>query len=139
MDIQPTALPTQSGDDGLLVLTRALLLVQVGVIVTATIESLVVGAASANLVALPALNGGFAVWTMFLMRGLGRESARARRWVMRLQVGWLGLAAIDLALAGMLADRGLEPVPVVTRMLIPLLIIRLLRAPDPRQRFEEAA
>ena len=84
---------------------------------------------------LPFVNGAFAVWTMFLMRGLGRGSTRSRKWVIRLQLGWIALAAIDLLLAYFLADRGLEPVPLITRMLIPTLLIYLLRRPSVRAGF----
>lgn len=121
------ASPPPPPNAGHLRLVRALLLVQIGVIVTATFESLVVGVASPNLISLALLNGVFAVWTMFLMRGIGRTSARARKWTIRLQIGWIILATIDFLLAIFMADRGLEPVPVITRILIPGLIIHLLR------------
>lgn len=137
----PIAPPPALEDDadGRLILVRALLLVQIGVIVTATIESFVVGIASPNLVGASILNGFFAVWTMFLMRGVGRRSRRSRSWIIRLQIGWILLAVIDLLLAVILADRGLEPVPVITRLLVPSLLIYLLRRPAVRALFEVAA
>ncbi len=116
-------------DDGSRQVVRALLLVQVGVIATSTIESLVVGLASPNLVALTVVNGLFATWTALLLRGIRLASPRARKWTLRLQIGWIGLATIDLLLAVLLADRALEPVPIITRMLIPTLVILVLRRP----------
>lgn len=127
--------PPPPPNAGYVQLVRALLLVQIGIIVTATIESVIVGVASPNLVSLAVLNGVFAVWTMFLMRGIGKSSARARKWTIRLQVGWIALALIDLLLAILMADRGLEPVPVITRVLIPGLVIHMLRRPPVRYLF----
>ena len=131
-----TATLPKAPDEGALMVIRALLLVQIGVIVTASVESLVVGVASPNMVGLPLLNGVFAIWTMFLMRGIGNRGPRARLWTIRLQIGWIGLAVIDLLLAAFLADRGLEPVPVLTRLLVPTLLIHLLRRPTVRALFE---
>lgn len=137
---KPTSEPLPADPErGAVTLIRALLLVQIGVIVTATIESLVVGAASPTMVGLPVLNGFFAVWTMTLMRGIGRGSERARRWTVRLQFGWIGLAVVDLLLAALLASRGLEPVPIITRLLVPVLLIHLLNRPSVRALFEASA
>ena len=122
-------------DDGALTLIRALMLVQIGVIVTATVEAAVLGLASPGLALLPILNASFAVWTMMLLRGVGRLSARSRKWTMRLQVGWIALALVDLLLAVWLADRSLEPVPLLTRMFLPAILLYLLKRPDLTERF----
>ena len=122
-------------DTGHLTLVRSLMLVQIGIIVTATVEALILGLVSFALAFLPILNAVFALWTMMLMRGIGRLSARARTWTLRLQVGWIALAAVDMAFAMLMADRSLEPVPVITRILLPAVLIYLLRRPDVRSRF----
>ncbi len=124
-----------SVDNGYLTLIQSLMLVQIGIIVTATVEAVILGLVSFSVAVLPILNATFAVWTMMLMRGVGRLSARARKWTIRLQVGWLLLAAVDMAFAILMADRSLEPVPVITRILLPAILIYLLRRPDVRTRF----
>jgi hypothetical protein len=47
----------------------------------------------------------------------------------------LGFALVDLLLAVLLVQRGLEPVPLLTRIVVPFTIIRLLRHREIRAEF----
>lgn len=125
MDTTTALTPT---DPGRLHLARTLLLVQAGIIATSVVESVVVGAASPNLVSLALLNVVALAVTLLLRRGLGRGSERARRWVRRVELGWMVLAVVDLGLSLALA-RSVELVPIATRLVLPWAIRRLTREP----------
>lgn len=129
MDGSPTS-PARAvaSDPGRLHLVRSLLLVQAAIIATSVVESLVVGAASPNLVSLALVNALALAVTLLLRRGLGAGSERARRWVRRVELGWMVLGVVDLGLAVALAHR-IELVPIVTRLVLPWLIRRLTRTP----------
>lgn len=114
---------------------RALLVVQGAVAATAALE-VAVWAAFGMPVGVPVLlTGGAALLTLALAAGVGRRSRLARRLVILAEVAWVALALVDMALAVALARRGLELVPVLTRILLPLAVVRLLRRPGSRREF----
>ncbi len=108
---------------------RFMLLIQGAIFVTSTIESLFalsMGPLGAITVALTA---GLAAWTLRLATraggGHGRRSIRLTQWAL---LGWAG---VDTALAMAMAGRLLEPVPLLTRVVLPIVILRLSRTRSP--------
>lgn len=133
---QDERMPTTRSDDTLIDVVRILVLLQGGIAVVSTIEVLVVGAVlGAPLVQVFLLTGGGALLTLSLAAGLVRRSRRARRLVVVLEVLWLIAATIDLLLSVFMARRGLELVPILTRIALPYAIFRLLRRPHMREAF----
>jgi hypothetical protein len=130
-----TAKPTRSTDE-LIDLVRVLILVQGVVGFVATIEVGIVAAATGGLVLpsflLTALGAGL---TLGLVVGIRRRNRRARTAAITLQVLWLLGATIDLLLAAFLARRGLEIVPTLTRIVLPIAVFRILRHPRVRSAF----
>lgn len=125
-------------DDSLVEVVRILVFVQVIVAAVTALEGLVVGA----FMGAPGpglVTGVAAVLTAVLYTRLRRRSPRARRWLVRFQVGWMFFATIDLLLAVFLARRGLELVPILTRFVLPYAIFRILRKPHVRAEFAPAS
>ncbi len=118
-------------------IVAVLLLMQAGIASVSTLEALVstlaFGPSGALLVLL---NGALAVGLVLAAGGLRRRSDGARRFARVMQVGFLIWAAFDMALALALADRTLELVPIVTRIIVPVAIFRLLKRPQVRAEFE---
>ena len=123
--------------EGLLEIAGVLLLVQGAVAFVASVEVGVMAAATAGLL-LPAflMTFGAAVITLLLAAGIRRRSRRARKIAVVFQVLWLIAAAVDLLLAIFLAQRGLEIVPLLTRIVLPYSIFRILRRPQVRREFD---
>jgi hypothetical protein len=122
--------------DELIDLAAVLVFVQGMVALVATVEIGIVTAAMGGLtMAAFVLTGLATVVTLVLPRGLRRRSRRARKTVVVLQSLWLVSAAIDLLLAIFLARRGLEPVPTITRIVIPIAVFRILRRAQVRAAF----
>ena len=123
-------------DTSLLGVVRVLLLIQGGIAVMSTIEVAVASAALGPAVApLVLLNATAAALTLITARGVVRRSRRSRRLAITLESIVLAFALVDLLLAVVLVQRGLEPVPFLTRIVVPFLIIRLLRHRDIRAEF----
>ncbi len=122
--------------DELIELAAVLVFVQGVVALVATIEVGIVTAAMGGLTLVAfVLTGMGAMLTLLMPRGLRRRSRRARRTVVVLQILWLISATIDVLLALLLARRGLEPVPTLTRIVLPISLWRLLRRPQVRAAF----
>ncbi len=123
-------------DTSIVGVVRTLLLVQGGIAVMSTVEAIIAGVALGGL-AFPIvlLTAGAAVFTLLAARGVVRRSRRARKTVIWLEGFVLFFAAIDLLLAMALAKRGLELVPTLTRIVVPIVIIRLLRRQEVRAEF----
>ena len=121
-------------DDSLLEIVRILVFVQLAIAIVTSIESMVFGAFSGSpgpaLLTLVAAG----LTTVFYI-GLGRRSPRSRRWLIRFQVGWIAFASIDLLLAIFLAGRVLAPIPLLTRIVLPYAIFRMLRKPAVQAEF----
>ncbi len=128
--------PTTKVETGITDIIRALLLVQGSIAVVSTIETLFAGL-GLGLFAIPivALTAGAALLTLSLARRIGRRSRRARKTIIWIEGFVLTFAAIDLILALALAHRGLELVPILTRIVLPIALIRMLRLRQVRAEF----
>jgi len=123
-------------DGGTIAVVRILLLIQGAIAAVALIEAVVFGVAfGAPLSAVVLLTGAGAILTLWFAAAVVRRSRRARKLTLGLQGLWLGSAAIDLLLAVLLTQRGLELVPLLTRVVLPLTIIALLQQRDTRAWF----
>lgn len=122
--------------DELIEVARILVFVQGMVALVAAFEVGVVAAATGGLL-LPAflLTALGAIATLALASGIRRRRRRARTAVVTIQVFWLIGAGIDLLLAVFLARRGLEIVPLLTRIVLPIALFRILRRPHVRAVF----
>lgn len=122
--------------DELIEIARVLLLIQGAVAFVAMVEVAIVTAATAGSTLVSAvLTAAAAIGTLLLSAQIRRRSRRARRVAVVLQVLWLIGATIDLLLAVFLAKRGLELVPILTRIVLPTALFRLLRRPQVREAF----
>ena len=109
---------------------RVLVLVQGAVAVASAFQVLLFGAfLGAPLGVVMVLGVGAAALTLVLAARVTTRSRRARRFPVVTQVLWLGLALVDLLLAIFLASRGLGLVPTLTRVVLPIAILRLLHDP----------
>ena len=123
-------------DDSPVDIARLLIFVQGAIAVTMTLEAAIGGLLAGPavvFVVVPTLVA--AILTLWLARSVGRRSRRARRLVVIIEVMVVLLALVDLLLAIVLAQRSLELVPILTRLVLPLAIIRLLRRPVSRMEF----
>lgn len=122
--------------DELIGLAATLVFIQGVVAFVAMVEVGIVTAAMGGLtLAAFILTGAATILTLLLPAPLRRRSRRARKTTVVLQVLWLAAATIDLLLAAFLARRGLEPVPTITRVVVPVAIFRILRRPQVRTVF----
>ncbi|NND01850.1 MAG: hypothetical protein HKN91_03605 [Acidimicrobiia bacterium] len=123
-------------DTSFLTVIRVLLLIQGGIGLTSLLEVSIAGFGfGVPLFFLMALNLTFAVLTLYLAKRIPRHGRKARRTVMWLQYGWLFAATVDTMLSLFMIQRLLEPVPILTRIVVPLALIRMLRSPRSRLLF----
>lgn len=119
---------TRRPADDFLDLARVLLLLQGSILVATTIESLIWGLAFAGAAAAPALLSGAAATTILVARARLRAD---RRWTRRLVYGvegfTLAFLALDLALAIALTGTPPPAVAVLTRFVLPVSVIFLVR------------
>jgi hypothetical protein len=112
----------------LLDVVRVLLLVQGAILVATTIESLIWSAAFPGAAAVPTiLSGAAALATLIARTGLRAKHGRSRRVVYAVEIALLVTFAIDTALA--IAITGAVPpvMALLTRFVLPLSVIALLR------------
>lgn len=114
---------------------RVLVLIQASIAVVSLIEVLVVGATGSPLGPVILVNLAFAAGLLALTAGIGRRSRRARKTLLWIEVTVIVLAVVDLILSLLLAQRPLELVPTMTRLVLPFAVFRLLRRPDSRAEF----
>lgn len=113
---------------------RLLLLLQSAIAVTTLIEAVVFGTAfGAPTAALP--TAFYAGSLLVLTARIGRRGRWARRAALALEVLVVVWALIDLGLSVALTQRSLELVPVLTRIVLPVAIFRMLRRPHARAEF----
>lgn len=124
-------------DRSFLTVIRVLLLVQAGIAITSLLEVTIVGFGQGVPLVVPmALTGGGAVLSLLLAGRIGRVGRKARRTVLWMQYAWLSAAAIDLVVSLLMTQRLLEPVPILTRIVVPLAIVRMLRSSRARDLFD---
>lgn len=131
-----TTYETADWGDSRVDVIRVLVLVEAAIASVMVLEALAAiafaGPAAAPIVVAALLAAGITLW---LVRGIGRRSKKARKVALWLQIGILVFAAVDVALAIVIAQRGLELVPILTRLVLPITVFRLLRKPDVRAEF----
>jgi len=119
---------TRRAADDYLDLARVLLLLQGSIFVATTIESLIWGIAFAGAAAAPLLLSGWAAAAILVARARLRAD---RRWTRRLVYGVEGFTlaffALDLALAIALTGTPPPAVAVLTRFVLPVSVIFLVR------------
>ena len=130
-----TTHPAPAMDTSVLGVVRILLLIQGGIAVLSTLEVAIAGLAGPAVAPLVLLNVLAAILTLVAARGVARRSRRSRRLAISLEWIVLAFAVLDLALALFLAKRSLELVPVLTRFVLPLAVVRMLRRRDIRAEF----
>jgi len=114
--------------DELLDVARVLLLLQGSILVATTIESLIWGVAFAGAAAAPLLLSGAAAVLILVSRARLRAD---RRWTRKLVYGVQGFTlvflALDLALAIALTGTPPPAVALLTRFVLPVSVIYLVR------------
>lgn len=132
----PPPVAPEVEDTSFLTVIRVLLLIQGGIGLTSLLEVTVAGFGQGiPLFALMALNGGLAATTLYLAKRILHHGRKARRIVLGLQYAWLFGATIDLLLSIFMTQQLLEPVPILTRIVVPFALIRMLRSPRSRLLF----
>lgn len=128
--------PAPAMDTSVLGVVRILLLIQGGIAVLSTLEVAIAGfAVGPAVVPLVLLNVLAAILTFVAARGVARRSRRSRRLAISLEWIVVAFAILDLLLALLLAKRSLELVPVLTRLVLPLAVVRTLRRREIRAEF----
>jgi hypothetical protein len=126
-----------SPDLGVVDLASVLVLLQGAIALLSAFEVTFFGLALATPALLPSIGatGGLALVTLALASGLRRRSRLARRITVTIEVLVLLAALVDLGLALALAHAFLDPVPAITRLLLPAAVVVLLRRPAARAAF----
>ena len=125
-----------SDTGSILEVLRILVLVQGAIAFTTALQVLAAGTLLGAPVGLLIPLGFFAAGlTMFLAARIVRRSGRARKALVVIEVLWLIGAGVDLALSVFMAKRGFGLVPLLTRVVLPYSILRLLRRPHVRSDF----
>jgi hypothetical protein len=116
------------GLDDFLDVARVLLLVQGSILVATTIEAMVWGMAFAGAARVPVLLSGGAALVILVARARLRPDRRStRRLVYGVESFTLAFFALDLALAIALTGTPPPVVAILTRCVLPLSVIYLLR------------
>lgn len=119
---------TRRPAEDLLEVARVLLLVQGSILVATTIESVVWGFAFAGAPGLPTFMSGAAATVILVARArLRSDRRRTRRLVYIVEVFTLATLAIDTALAIALTGALPPAVALLTRLVLPMSVILLLR------------
>ena len=114
--------------DDLLDVARVLLLVQGAILVATTIESFVWGLAFAGASGVPVLlSGGAAVLILVARARLQAGRSWSRRFVYAVEGFTLGFLALDLVLAVVLTGTPPPAVALLTRFVLPVSVIFLIR------------
>jgi hypothetical protein len=114
--------------DGFLDLARVLLLLQGSILVATTLEAVVWGMAFAGAASVPLLlSGGAAMVTLVARARLSADRRWTRRLVYCIEGSTLAFLALDLALAIGLTGTPPPAVALLTRFVLPVSVIFLLR------------
>jgi hypothetical protein len=124
----------QSGD--LVEVVRVLVLMQGAILVATTIEAAIFGLAFGPA-SRPAvlLTAGAAILTLTTARGLGRRRRWARRLTIIAEIGVLAGGLLELGLALAFTGAAIGIVPILTRLVVPIIVIVALREPATRSSF----
>lgn len=130
------AIPSVDEDHSYLLVVRVLLVLQ-GAIGLASLLEVTIAGATQGVVLFPimALTGGSAFMTLWLAGRIQNRGRKTRKAVVVLQYLWLFGATLDLLLSLFMTQRFLEPVPTLTRVVVPIALIRMLRSPRSHQLF----
>lgn len=123
-------------DPGVIEVVQVLVLLQAGFALLSTLEAAFFGLDMGTLPLLVptlAVTGAAALAALVLVAGLGRRSSRARLLLVLGEVLVVLVALVDLALAFFLAGTVLDLVPMLTRFVLPVSVIVLLRKRRPRR------
>lgn len=117
-------------DRGLVEVAIVLVGLQAAIGFTGVVEALVF----ASMLGAPALGGAFltaiaASAALVTAIGLGRRARWARRWALIAESAVLALALLDAVLAPLLLGTELVLVSLLTRVVVPVVVIGLLRRP----------
>jgi hypothetical protein len=119
---------TRRPAEDLIEVARVLLLVQGAILVATTIEALVWSFAFGGAAGMPLLLSGATAAAIFVARARVRpDRRRTRRVVYAVEGVILAILAIDTALAIALTGAYPPPMALLTRLLLPLSVVLLLR------------
>lgn len=118
----------QTVDDSVINVVRILVLIQGGIAFVSTLEVGFITALTGGVTIVPVIVTALAALiTLRLSRGLRRGSPRARKYTIRIERLIVAITVIELLLTLFLAHSLPGPVPVLTRLVLPIAVIRLLR------------
>ena len=134
MTTDTTSPARESGD--LSGVAATLVFVQAAILATAIIETWVFASfvGPGALAALVVTASG-AVLALACAWGLGRDRRWARRTTLALEGAIVAVAALDVIVVPLVVGAGLTLVPFLTRIVVPLAVIAILRRPVVRVRF----
>lgn len=120
----------RTADDSVINVVRILVLIQGGIAFVSTLEVGFVTALTGGVTIVPLVATALAALiTLQLSRGLRRGSPRARKYTIKIEKLIVSIAVIELLLTLFLARSLPGPVPFLTRLVLPITVIRLLRQP----------
>ncbi len=132
--------PATETGAGLVDIARVLVLLQGAFLSMTTLEVLLWALFGVPSVGPSLLvTGAFALGILLLAAGLGRRVRVARRAAIVVEALVLLWAAVDLALAVLMAHRWLGLVATITRIGMPVAVIVLLRRPSSRLAFRSTS
>jgi hypothetical protein len=136
------ASPVERSHSDLVDLLRVLVLVQGGLALLSTVEVLLwmlfSGGSAGPLGPTALITASLATATLAIAAGLRRRSRIARWGAFVIEAGIILVFLVDLGLALFMAHRALELVPILTRLVLPLAVIVLLRNRSVRADFASA-
>ncbi len=121
---------------GLVEVAVVLILIQGAILVVGTVEALVFAPfVGPGGIASIALTAAAAIVTLATAWALRRHRRLARRWTLVAEAGVLVVASIDATLSFALAGTGPGLVLIMSRIVIPIVVVGLLRRPVVRSGF----
>jgi hypothetical protein len=110
----------------------SLVLLQGGILVVSTLESLVANATQGfALIAISIVTGMAVVLALMSARGLRRQKRWARRLTLVAEWFVLTLGSMELVATQLLDSTGPDIVPVLTGIVVPSVVLLLLRSTKP--------
>jgi hypothetical protein len=135
-----TDTPVSRLDESIVNIIRILVLIQGGIAFVSMLEVGFVTATTGGYTILAfVLTLIAAVLTLRMSTGLGRRSRRARRITIRIERAIIVIAFLEVLLTLLLARSLPAPITVITRFVVPFVVIRLLKKPITLQLFDVPA